>query len=106
MNLFWSIFFISYIISIISLIILIFNDKESRNNFKDGEIVDKLFVCGLIFLPFINNLVLLYATSNNLYYYIKKFYKKKQKIKERKQKIKLGIIKITPCDPYGEENWD
>jgi energy-converting hydrogenase Eha subunit H len=31
---------------------------------------------------------------------------KKIELRERKQKIKLGIIKISSLDPYGEEDWD
>lgn len=27
-------------------------------------------------------------------------------LKEREMKIKKGIIRITPNDPYGEENWE
>jgi len=32
--------------------------------------------------------------------------KRKRDLEERLRKIKLGIIKISPQDPYGEENWD
>lgn len=31
---------------------------------------------------------------------------KKRLREERELKIKKGIIKITPEDPYGEENWE
>jgi len=37
---------------------------------------------------------------------IEKRMEKRRIIKERQRKIKLGIIRITPLDPYGEENWD
>jgi len=41
---------------------------------------------------------------------IKKHYQKKKErkrlLKIREEKIKLGIIKISEDDPYGEEDWD
>jgi hypothetical protein len=30
----------------------------------------------------------------------------KSKIKDRERKIKLGFIKISDIDPYGEEDWE
>jgi Ca2+/H+ antiporter len=31
---------------------------------------------------------------------------KRMNEKERKIKIKMGIIRISPIDPYGEEDWE
>jgi len=38
--------------------------------------------------------------------YIKIKKRKRKDIKERFDKIKLGIIRIDSIDPYGEENWN
>jgi len=66
----------------------------------------------LVLVPFVSIIyivMMLFDMGGWLIVYIKKYKEERDKIKlvreYRKLKIKAGIIKITPNDPYGEEDW-
>lgn len=84
--------------------------------YEDGDQISKedlpfrLLVFSIVYSPL--NIILGVAILGATLYkgvivpQVKKLVERYKFNKERKQKIKLGIIKITSNDPYGEENWN
>lgn len=97
---------IFYIITTLWLYIIIFINNGAKND----DIGSKIIACCLIFTPYLNTFVIFLLFINFLYDKIDKFEENIKKrrliLKEREQKIKLGIIRISDKDPYGEENWN
>ena len=106
MNLFWSIFTITYAISAPLLLYGFVLSKSGKKRFQYEDTSSRIFILCLIFIPFVSQIIFEILVIKSISDSAISFFKDMIKKKERKKKIKLGIIKITPLDPYGEENWD
>jgi hypothetical protein len=82
---------------------------------KDETLGYKIFVYTVCFTP-LNMIFIIIFTIVELCKIIEdkigikkiidRYRRKKIIERERKKKIKSGIIKLSPFDPYGEENWN
>ena len=88
---------------------------RERDGLFDDDMSDIIIRYLIVFFPGVNSLFLMIhiiriIADSQLVCEIDDYIGKKKRIykyrKERKDKIKLGIIRITPLDPYGEEDWN
>jgi len=99
-----------YLISVAILYYVLIQCEDPNNRLRDQDLSIKIMIYIFTFCPVINTLFLIIMSIVSgimeISFYIKRLKKRKQFKEERKEKIKLGIIKITKNDPYGEEDWD
>jgi hypothetical protein len=111
-----SILAFTYVLCVVIFFFTIFRDQFKNKEFKNEGWGFKLFVLILLFFPIVNQILAYVLLRTLIFQYLKSFFvkgkekykaykKNKEKLSERKRKIKLGIIRITKNDPYGEEDW-
>ena len=114
---------ITYVISVVCL----YKTVVINNNLNDETNPDKLIGYFLIFMPGVNFsivILLIFSWIDNKLNVSEKVKNKYNEIRynmrekaikrverkiireDRKEKIKLGIIRISKNDPHGEENWN
>lgn len=93
----WAISFILWTIP--SVMILM----DKNEHYEISEILGIILTC---VVPILNTACCICV----IYLYIRDYSKERKEknriLKERKEKIDKGLIKITINDPYGEENWN
>ena len=116
---------ITYIISTVYLYVAVI--VVNKLNEEEGHKSEKITAYFIIFTPSINSIFVIISAyiyaddkldisgkveerwSQIKYNWRERQIKRLQKgilRKERKEKIRLGIIRISKNDPYGEENWN
>jgi len=98
-----------FLITYVPCVLLLWNNTKVEDSDGRGS---RILMNLLIFGPGINvlmSIIFLVLSSIDNFPIFKRFVlrmiQRRKFRKERERKIKLGIIKITPEDPYGEEDW-
>lgn len=88
-----------------TFILVLYSIRRILNG--DTEEFSRIFIFFMILLSFVPilNIFLIVGSffTDELQEKIELYLKRKEELKERNRKIKLGIIKLTESDPFGEE---
>lgn len=108
---------LTWLLSYIACVFIFYFAIYKEEDLEGEPFGYKVFIFTILFAPIINQLFGIFILLGILFKLIgeklkpirdkiKKIRINRRILKERKEKIKLGIIKITPQDPYGEDIWD